>query len=456
MLGPEIYGVFGMGLVVFTFSYFIATFGFAWSLGQLSEVSDEDIRFAFTWQMTVAFVAAAGLYSSADLAGQYFQDDRVIEIVQWMPIVCVLNGFAAVSGYLMNRELNFKAPGIIQFFSYAIGYIGVGIPCALMGFGVKALLAAWISQAIVGSIGTYLCRPHSLKPLWKSPQAREITRIGSTAFVTNLVNWACNNIDRGIIGRQLDAGALGLYNAGYNLANMPNSLLISALQPVFLRVGSKVQGQASQQSKAFGEILAIIWVVLLPVFFSLALNAPNLIQLFYGKTWNGAAPVLAALFMGMPAYVMWGMSTPVLWNMGKARYEMLLQIPLIPIAAIAYFAFAKLGVFYAALVTSALLLLRGLVVGGVAGHLIDIKMPFVFKQMLRGLSFCGLIYAVHFFADRALNDSLPPLLKLIILSACHATACLGVVALLPKTLGGEASSLIVRFAPKLRGRLLPE
>jgi lipopolysaccharide exporter len=44
MLGPDVYGIFGMGIVVFNFSYFIATFGFAWSLGQLEEVSEEDIR----------------------------------------------------------------------------------------------------------------------------------------------------------------------------------------------------------------------------------------------------------------------------------------------------------------------------------------------------------------------------------------------------------------------------
>jgi lipopolysaccharide exporter len=455
MLGPDVYGIFGMGIVVFNFSYFIATFGFAWSLGQLEEVSEEDIRFAFTWQMIAGLIAGAGLFASADLAAEYFKDPRVIPIVKWMSVVCVLNGFSAVSGYLMNRDLNFKAPGIIQLCSYFVGYICIGIPCALNGLGVNALLAAWLGQCVVGNIATFLCRPHPMRPRWTSPQAGRITRIGATAFATNLVNWACNNIDRGIIGRLLDARSLGFYNAGYNLANMPNSLLISALQPVFLRVGSKMQGQKNPQGKAFGEILGIIWVLLLPAFFSLALTAPHLIQLFYGDSWASAAPVLAALFLGMPAYVMWGMSTPVLWNMGRARYEMLLQLPLIPIAAAGYFAFASHGVFQAAMVTSGLLLLRGMVVGGVAGHLVGIGLGFVFQQMARGALFCGLIYLAQQAVVHLVTIPLHPLVALVLMSAAHTVVCVGVAWLFPRLLGGEAASLIVRFVPPLKARLMP-
>lgn len=455
MLGPDVYGVFGMGLVIYTFSYFVAMFGFAWSLGQLKEISETDVRFAFTWQMTVASCAAVGLYFSADLAGHYFQDTRVIPIVRWMSVVCVLTGFSAVSGYLMNRELNFKVPGIVQFFSYAIGYLGVGIPLAYAGWGVNALLAAWLTQAFVSSIATFCCRPHSIRPRWTSPQGRVITRIGATAFMTNLVNWGCNNVDRAFIGRTLDASSMGLYNAGYNLANMPNSLLVSALQPVFLRVGSKVQGQAGQQAKAFGEVLGIIWVLLLPVFFSLSLSAPYLIQMFYGDKWTDAGPVLSVLFLGMPAYVMWGMSTPVLWNMGKARYEMLLQLPLLPVAALAYYLFSRYGVFYAAMITSGLLLMRGILVGGIAGRIVGLKIRFILAQMMRGVVFCALIYASQRALEVTSTAHFSPLFALIAATILHATVCLGCALTFPRLLGPQAANLIVRFVPALRQRLIP-
>lgn len=453
ILGPDAYGIFGMGLVVFNFSYFIATFGFAWSLGQLEKVSDEDVRFAFTWQMVAGAIAATGLFASAEVVANYFNDARVASIVRWMSLVCLLNGFSAVSGYLMNRDLNFKVGGIIQFFSYFLGYICVGIPCAMLGYGINALLWAWLTQSIIGCLASFFCRPHSIKPRWISPQGKKITKIGATAFLTNLVNWACNNIDRGIIGRILDARALGLYNAGYNLANMPNSLLISALQPVFLRVGAKAQGQRETQAKAFKEILGAIWVLLLPVFFSLSLTAPYTVKLLYGSAWHEAAPVLAILFLGMPAYVMWGMSTPVLWNMGRARYEMLLQLPMIPIAALGYYAFAKHGVFAASVVTTALLLVRGFVVGGVASHLVGIKATFIAQQIGRGAFFCFLIWGVNTVMKAALPETLPSLVSVILLSTCHASSCMAFAWLYPRSLGADASSLIIRFAPRLRLRL---
>lgn len=50
ILGPENYGLFGIGMVVYTFGNFFSSFGFGRNLLQKQEISDSDIRFAFTWQ----------------------------------------------------------------------------------------------------------------------------------------------------------------------------------------------------------------------------------------------------------------------------------------------------------------------------------------------------------------------------------------------------------------------
>ena len=51
MLGPDIFGLFAIGLVLLTFANFISGFGFSWSLLQRQELREEDIRFAWTWQL---------------------------------------------------------------------------------------------------------------------------------------------------------------------------------------------------------------------------------------------------------------------------------------------------------------------------------------------------------------------------------------------------------------------
>jgi len=60
----------------------------------------------------------------------------------------------------------------------------------------------------------------------------------------------------------------------------------------------------------------------------------------------------------MPAYVTWGMSTPILWNTGGKHLEALLQMPLIVLACIAFWQFSSLGVVAVAAIASGTLLAR--------------------------------------------------------------------------------------------------
>src|SRR5665647_2649233 len=60
LLGPDNYGVFGIGMLVLTFTNYFSSFGFGWNLLQKPNLSEEDIRFAFTWQIITG--AAATLF----------------------------------------------------------------------------------------------------------------------------------------------------------------------------------------------------------------------------------------------------------------------------------------------------------------------------------------------------------------------------------------------------------
>ena len=66
-LGPEIFGVFAIGMLVLTFANFVSGFGFSWSLLQRVQVNDEDIRFAWTWQLMVGVMSMLAVYFLAPL-----------------------------------------------------------------------------------------------------------------------------------------------------------------------------------------------------------------------------------------------------------------------------------------------------------------------------------------------------------------------------------------------------
>ena len=64
----------------------------------------------------------------------------------------------------------------------------------------------------------------------------------------------------------LNAHALGLYNLAYNLATLPNTLLLGALQPAFMAAGAQLQTQQQRLGHIYVQMLATVLVLVLMLF----------------------------------------------------------------------------------------------------------------------------------------------------------------------------------------------
>lgn len=452
-LGPEIFGVFAIGMVVLTFANFVSGFGFSWSLLQKAQVTDDDIRFAWTWQIMVGLLAMGALYVLAPFLADYFREPRSELVIAWLSIACLLNAAAAPATYLLQRDLDFRTVGLIQVGSYALGYGAVGVPMALTGWGVESLVAAWLVQSAVQFVASYARRPHRVKPLFWYPEAMTAMGTGRAVFLTNIVNWVLNNLDRILIARMLNATSLGLYNVAYNLATMPNTLLLGALQPAFLAAGARLQNERERLGKAYLQMLATVLVLGVPAFVFLGLVSPDIVGLLYGAKWSEAGWVLGILFFAMPAYVVWGISTPILWNTGRKNLEFGLQLPLIFVGAAGFYLFAIQGILYAAATAAVLLVLRALVISTAAFKTLNLRARNILPDAARGLGL-GLACAVMVVAaQQSMLRFASPFLSLTAASFAALCALAILLAVRPQILGTHTAAMIVRFVPALAGRL---
>lgn len=386
ILGPENYGLFAMGTIVLTFSNFFSNFGFAWGLIQVQNLVEEDIRFVFTWQLIAGVTVAAGLYWISPYIAAYFNEPRVDLIVRWLSLACVLTAITAPASNLLRRNLDFRWINIIQIISYSISYLGIGIPLAYHGAGVWSLVAAWLAQAFIMLVMTFIRYPHSIKPLFWYSGAKAISGVGITVFITNLCNWLLNNIDRILLARFLDSHAVGLYTVGYNLANTPNNLFIGALQPAFLTAGARLQSEPERLRRAYLPVIASIWILIAPLFILFAMTAHHLIGFLYGSAWEPTATVLAILALSMPAYITWGMSTPILWNTDRKHLESLLQLPILMIAGYVFYSFANQGIVMVAIITAGLLFTRAVVITTAACRRLSISIRDLFPFAARSIA----------------------------------------------------------------------
>jgi O-antigen/teichoic acid export membrane protein len=456
LLGPGPYGLYGIGIAVLTFATFLAGTGFSYSLLLQTQVSAADIRFAFTWQLLAGMVCALAMGLLAPVLAGWLREPGVTRVVRWLALACVLTAASGTALCLLQRALDFRALGLIQLGAYAIGYLGAGVPLALAGWGASALAVACVVQAAVVLIACAWRQPHPVRPLLRPPASSQALGTGRTVFLTNLVNWLLGNLDRLVIARVLHAHAVGLYTLAWNLAQIPVTLLVGALQPTFLSAGAQLAGERPRLAQAWLRVLACVLVLVLPVAVSLALVAPDLVAVMYGPRWEAAAPVLAMLFLCLPAWAAWGVSTPVLWNTGRAAQEAGLQWPLLMIAVPAWWLLAPGGLTVAAAVSLLAIHARALLIVGACLHALDLRARRLLPLLARGVVLalaCALATWGGQVGARWAADLLlwPPFWQAAASLAAGSGAGLGAGLLvawtLPGLLGADARALLARVLP---------
>jgi lipopolysaccharide exporter len=452
MLGPGNFGVYGIGMAVLTFAAFLSGASFSWNLMLLPSVSRDDIRFSFTWQVIVGTLTACAMYAAAPAIAGFFSDPRVEGMVQWLALASLLMAASAPATCLLQRDLNFRVLGLVQLASYAAGYLAVGVPMALNGYGATSLAAACVVQSAVTLVAAYAARPHPLRPLFAHAGGPAALTTGRAVFLTNVVNWLLSNLDRVVIGRVMNAHAVGLYTVAYNLASIPNVLLVGALQPTFLAAGAKLQQEPQRLAQGWLLGLACILVLVTPAAVVFALLSADLVRLLYGAAWMDSAWVLALLFLCLPAWACWGLSTPVLWNTDRKHQEFLLQLPLLAAAVPGWWFFAPAGIRAVAVVSALVIFARAFVIIAAALNALNLRWSRIAPYALRGLGLAAFCAGAVLAGRHAVGSLTFPGVALFAGSAAAAAAMLLVVSAWPQVLGREALGALARLVPAFASR----
>ena len=451
LLGPEQFGVFALALVVVFFSSFFADVGLAYGLIQRKVVRDEDIRFVFTWQAILGTVTSLLVFFSAPHVAAFYGEGRLVDVVRWLSVSCFIGAIGSTAATLLRKDLNFRAINLATVISYAIGFLLVGVPMAVFGFGVESLVAAFLVQMAVQTGYQMIARPHPKRPLLWQPASRELLGFGGTVLLTNLINWIMNSIDRVVVGRMMTITAAGLYSTVSNFISGPTITVLAMLQSVLYSASARVQDNARSLRTGLRTMFGIIGVVFIPVFFTIAVVAATFMRAVYGERWVGGEVVLTPLALAMPAVLMMGLSTPILWTSGNVKQEFRLQIPiailwtvvLIVVSRSESLAVLSWSIF-------ALYYVRAAVIVGATIRAVRLPVTEVLDLLAPGLIVASGVMAVAVGVDRGLASMFPDAaVRLLAIVAASAMALIVMVRLVRGLLPGEVIDLVIRLADRL-------
>ena len=227
---------------------------------------------------------------------------------------------------LAKRELHFRTTlQIAEITSYLAGFVLLGIPLALAGAGVWAVVVAQLCQTILLAAIAYLTVRHSVRPAWSATSAGFST-FGAKILFNNIVNWTISNIDTFFAGRLLGIASLGLYDRASSLLTTPATNLAATLQKVIFPAYSRAQNNSESIRRCHIASVGFITLLALPVYGCVALVPHSIIATLLGTKWAAAASLIVPIALAMPFQVATSMGGPMLSAAGRPGSELRAQL----------------------------------------------------------------------------------------------------------------------------------
>lgn len=453
LLGPVEYGIFAMATIVLSFTNFFSDIGISYGLIQKKEITPDDVRYVFTWQLILGFIVSLAVFLLAQPLAGFFNEPRLIEVIQVASVICFLNAISSPSMNLLKRELDFKSIQIASFVSYVVGFVVVGIPMAMAGMQVWALIAAYIVNVVLNLAMLYSKSRHPLGIVLRQGGDGDLLGYGAKVFATNIVNWLIGNIDRVIIGRMFTAAQTGFYSLSYNLLSSPTITIIGVIQGALFSTSARVQDDRDRLRRALLTMIGAVTLLLFPVFFGIAAASETILHSLYGSSWLEATGLLQPIALAMPLYLLLGMATPLLWVAGRTKTEFLIQIPIAVAFALAAGFAASFSLEAVAWTVFGMYFIRAASILGVTCHALEIGLHRIAAAMSGGLITTVITTGLILAADSTARQmtGVPALW----LAADMAAGAMGMAAslwLFPSLINRHVAELFEKIAMRLPSR----
>jgi O-antigen/teichoic acid export membrane protein len=286
LLTPAEFGYMGAAAVIIGCSQIVSQIGVGPAIIQRRELEPVHVRVAVTLSFTLGLLLGALVYLGAPLIAGFYRIPELEPVLRAVAFLFPMDGLNTVAKSLLTRNLRFRLFVALDVGSFIVGYAGVAVVLAWLGYGVWALVIARLAQEAMRTVAMYFATRHSLRPSVNLQAGRDLLGFGfghSMAQIGSLVAQEGDNI---VVGRWLGAAALGIYGRAYTLMVMPANLFGRIVNRVLFPVMAMVQGERDRLANAYERSLAIVALVSLPMSAFLWVVAPEFIPVLLGPKWG--------------------------------------------------------------------------------------------------------------------------------------------------------------------------
>jgi len=304
LLEPEDYGLMAIVTVVLSFATVFSDFGVNSAFVQRRNVSQEQRSSLFWFNVLLSTCLMLLVMALSPVLATFFGDDRLVPLMILGATTFVLAALGRQVRMAAEKALHFKSLMIVEFVAALSGF-GVAVVAAGVGWGVYALVAGAIINAMALTVLTWLVLAQGWRPAWRMhfEDISSFLGFGSALVATNIVNHVNTTIDLFLGGRLLSATQLGLYSVPRNLTLQVQFIVNPIITRVAFPLIAEVQHDISRVRSIYLKTLNMTASTNAPVYIGIAFFAPEIVHLVLGAGWerSGAILQILALWGGIRA-----------------------------------------------------------------------------------------------------------------------------------------------------------
>lgn len=308
LLAPEDFGVVALG----------ATFALAVDTLSVLGVEDSLVRephptpamygTAFTLTLIRGLVTAALILGAALPVAAFFAEPRLAEVLWALAAMTVIGAAGNIGVVDFRRNMDFRKEFLLQIVPRLLS-IMVTVGAALAWRSYWALIAGMLAGRVTRTLFSYQMhpwRPHLTLEAW-----RYLFGFSAWAWAISMAELVRDRMDAFVIGRTLDAGAVGTYAIGEEIAFLPTTELVFPLCRSCFSGFAAARAAGHDMTETYMRPVALAFMVTFPAGFGLSLVADPLVRLAVGEKWVAAIPVIQVMGV-MGAMVVFGVVSSTL------------------------------------------------------------------------------------------------------------------------------------------------
>lgn len=420
-LTPAEFGLMAICLVAQTMFEIVSRFGLGASLisADPDDRAMEDSVFYFSAASSLVMTVALWVASPAVAA--FFEMPALTDMLRMTCVALLIDGLSTVPNTLLQRKLRFRSKVVPDVTRGLVKGVA-GIALAVTGFGVWALVYAYVLGAFANAIALFVVHPWRPSGPPRRAQTLHAVRFGSHLLVAEMVSLLLRNFGILLIGKMLGASALGVYNIALRIPE----LLIKSFTMLSGGVAHPIlAGMRSDEvalQKYFYGYLRYFALVTFPAGIGLAALSDPLVRVLYTPVWYEMILPMQCLAVAFAISTVNILPGVIYKAINKPHYLLQTSLVMLPISLTVLWLATPHGIVAVALTEMIIPVLTYIPQFYVLNMRVGVKLAPSMRALVPGLGCAGAVGAAGFGALQIGIE--PVLLELVVVSAAVGLAYL--------------------------------